>query len=151
MFTEKDMIYLLNKGNVKINKNSVTKNLSKETLNPPKRNKYRNRKVAVDGIVFDSMLEAKRYQSLKLLEKAGAIRKLELQRPFLLQPGFISDGKSIRPIKYVADFVYVDADGRTVVEDTKGCKTKEYQLKKKMLLYKYPDITFREIRKDPDF
>lgn len=110
-----------------------------------KQQKYRSRKVELDGIVFDSRKEANRYAELRLLEKAGEIVKLELQPEFELQPGYrTQDGKYIRPIKYRADFRVTYADGQVVVIDTKGYRTKEYAIKKKMLLFRYPEIDFRE-------
>ena len=102
-------------------------------------NKYRNQKIVVDGIMFDSKKEAKRYQFLKALERAGEIKNLKTQVPFELQPAFRYDGKGIRAIKYIADFTYYarNKDGRfiLVVEDTKGYRTKEYELKKKLFLF----------------
>ena len=58
-------------------------------------NKYRNKKVAIDGIVFDSQAEGKRYQELKLLLKNGDIKDLELQPRFILQDSFKKNGKYI--------------------------------------------------------
>ena len=81
----------------------------------------------VDGIVFDSKKEANRYGELKLLRDGGRITDLELQRSFDL----IVNG--MRICTYRADFSYVDESG-PVVEDTKGFKTEEYRLKKKLML-----------------
>lgn len=95
--------------------------------------KYRNKKVTVDGIRFDSIKEANRYYDLKLLERAGEITELELQVPFVLQEGYkTEDGRTVRSIKYVADFVYVDAEGKRHIEDVKGHRTEVYKLKKKL-------------------
>lgn len=63
------------------------------------------------------------------------------------QPSFKREGKTVRAIKYVADFVVTLADGTREVVDTKGYKTPEYKLKKKLLLYKYPGIIFKEVTK----
>lgn len=107
--------------------------------------KYQNKKVTVDNIEFDSIAEARRYELLKLMEQAGTISDLRLQPRFELQRGFTdNDGVKQRAISYVADFQY-DEDGRRVVEDVKGTRTKEYLLKKKLFLYRYFDLTFREI------
>lgn len=107
--------------------------------------KYSSRKVTLDGITFDSQKEANRYAELKLLERAGEVVKLELQPEFILQEGYRTPaGNYVRPIKYRADFRVTYADGRVVVIDTKGYRTKEYQLKKKLLLYRYPEIEFVE-------
>ncbi len=107
--------------------------------------KYHNKKVVIDGITFDSKKEGNYYCELKILKMAGKVKDFEMQVPFELQPKFKHDGKTIRAIKYVADFVVNYPDGRQVVIDTKGFRTKDYLLKRKMLLYKYPDIVFEEV------
>ena len=112
--------------------------------NVPTRSKYGSRKVEVDGIKFDSAKEAKRYKELLILQKAGEIYEIELQPPFILQEAYKRLGKSIRPIIYRADFRVYWKDGRVQVIDTKGYMTPEYKLKKKMLLFKYPEIDFTE-------
>lgn len=112
-----------------------------------RRVKYGNKKTEVDGITFDSRKEANHYAELRILEKAGEISNLELQMPFVLQPAFVHKGKKYQSIKYVADFVYTDVDGRKVVEDVKSPATRKdkvYQLKKKMMLYVH-GIEIREI------
>lgn len=98
--------------------------------------KYGAKKVEVDGIKFDSKKEANRYQVLKLMEQAGAIQNLELQKKFELIPSFKIDGKIIRGISYKADFCYYE-NGRYVVEDVKGYRTEVYKLKSKLFAYKY--------------
>lgn len=110
--------------------------------------KYRAKKTVVDGIKFDSKREAERYCELKLLEKAKEIRNLELQPRFLLQDKFKDrNGKTHRKIEYVADFMYIDKDGKKIVEDVKGVLTDVYKIKKKMFLKKYDEqYEFREIR-----
>ena len=109
------------------------------------KSKYSAEKTSVDGIMFDSKGESKRYGYLKLLEQAGAISNLKLQPRFLLQDGFTYDGRKIRKIEYVADFSY-QRDGKTIVEDFKGIRTEVYKLKRKMFLYKYGDgIVFKEV------
>lgn len=117
------------------------------------RNKYGNRKIIKDGQAFDSVKEARRWCELCLLEKAGEITDLRRQVEFPLLPtqreastevyqrgenkGKPKPGKVIeKPVVYIADFVYKRTDtGETIVEDTKGFRTKEYILKRKMLLY----------------
>lgn len=97
--------------------------------------KYKNKKVFVDGHTFDSKKEAKRYYELRLLEKAGEITNLRMQVKFVLIPSQKIDGKVVeRECAYKADFVYQE-NGQTVVEDTKGFKTKDYIIKRKMMLY----------------
>lgn len=110
--------------------------------------KYRNKKVTVDGIVFDSKLEAKRYQELKLLERSGEISDLTLQPEFELIPKFRKNGKTYRKTVYKADFSYFDKRyGKLIVEDTKGFITPVYALKKKLFEYRYKDIEITEVKK----
>ena len=111
-------------------------------------NKYSNQKVVVDGIAFDSKLESRKYIELKLLEKAGYIKDLELQVKFELQEKYIKRGKTVRSINYIADFVYFDIKkGKEIIVDTKGFRTDVYKLKKKIFEYKYPDLEIVEVRK----
>ena len=102
-------------------------------------NKYRNKKVQVDMYVFDSIRESQRYKELKLLERAGEIRNLELQPHFLLQESFKKNGKTYRKIEYIADFKYTE-NGKTIVEDVKGMQTDVFKLKHKLFEKKYPDL-----------
>lgn len=105
--------------------------------------KYKNKKITVDGIAFDSKKEAKRYQELKALEQAGAILNLRLQVKYILIPAQygIVDGKRKcleREVTYIADFEYYDSDGNKHVEDTKNPylrKEPRYVMKRKMMFY----------------
>lgn len=97
-------------------------------------NKYHAKKTTVDCIEFDSAKEAKRYAKLRDMEEAGEIEGLRLQVPFEILPSFECDGVKYRGMKYIADFVYY-RDGKQVVEDTKGYKTQDYLLKKKLMAY----------------
>lgn len=112
--------------------------------------KYNAHKTEIDGIEFPSKHEANRYCELKLLERAGEISDLRLQVDFELIPNqyatekrYGKNGKELkdkqilleRKVVYRADFVYTDKDGSQVVEDTKGFKTKEYLIKRKLMLY----------------
>lgn len=118
-------------------------------------NKYRNTKTIVDGMEFASRKEGSRYQELKLLESCGEISDLRCQEKFVLIPaqrepdivgvrGGIKKGKTIeKECSYIADFVY-KRDGETIVEDTKGFRTKDYIIKRKLMLYFY-GIRIREI------
>lgn len=101
--------------------------------------KYRNKKT--NG--YDSKKEAKRADELKLLERGKIITDLQEQVSILLQEKFRHNGKWERPIIYIADFVYYK-DGVKIIEDVKGFKTDVYRIKRKMLLFNYPDITFIE-------
>lgn len=108
------------------------------------KSKYNAKKTLVDGICFDSKAEARRYQELKLLEKAGEIKGLVLQPKYLLQEAFEKNGKRYRAIYYIADFEYLDGSA-IIIEDVKGKKTAMYQLKKKMFERRYPDFTITEV------
>ena len=110
--------------------------------------KYKNKKTIVDDIQFDSKLEANRYKELKLLQKSGKIKELQLQPSFELIPSFKKNGKTFRKSTYKADFSYIDtATGETVIEDTKGFITELYKLKKKLFEYKFPNLSIKEIKK----
>ena len=116
-------------------------------------NKYGNKKVIIDGEVFDSKREAYRWRDLKFLESCGAISNLRRQVVYELIPvqrekstkvykkgrkkGQPREGKIIeKAVSYVADFVYIDnATGREVVEDAKGMRTRDYIIKRKLMLY----------------
>lgn len=104
-------------------------------------NKYHNKKVEYKGLVFDSVKERNYYMYLEGLLEAGEITDLQLQVKYELQPRFkAKNGHIIRPITYIADFVYKDKDGKEVIVDVKGFRTDVYKLKKKIMLYKGYDI-----------
>ena len=108
--------------------------------------KYKNKKVEYEGLKFDSKKELKRFKELTLLFQVGEIQNLQRQVKYVLIPaqkepdtigknGGVKRGKVIeRECSYIADFVYVK-DGTIVVEDTKGFKTKDYIIKRKLMLY----------------
>lgn len=105
------------------------------------RSKYGAVKTTVDGVTFASKAEARRYQELRLLEKAGEVTELELQPKF---PIYVSiNGRSRhmgdKPVcTYVADFRYrFGPTGILMIEDVKGMKTPVYRLKKKMVEAQY--------------
>ena len=108
------------------------------------RMKYHNRKITRDGETYDSVKEYRRSCELKLMERAGVIKDLKRQVKFELIPSQKVDGKVVeRAVNYVADFTY-EQDGKTVVEDVKGVRTKDYILKRKMLLY-FHGIRIKEV------
>lgn len=121
-------------------------------------NKYNNKKCTVNGIIFDSRKEARRYQELLLLQRAGVIKNLQRQVKYVLIPAqyesyerYGKNGQELTPGKklierecaYVADFVY-EEDGKTVIEDTKGFKTKDFIIKRKLMLHIH-GIRIREV------
>ena len=116
-----------------------------------KRNKYGNQQTVAFGEVFDSKREARRYAELLILERAGRISDIRRQVPFELIPpqraestrvykkgprkGELKPGYLLEQgVTYVADFVYL-ANGETIVEDVKGKRTKDYIIKRKLMLY----------------
>lgn len=108
-------------------------------------NKYRNKKIVVDGVTFDSKREAHRWRDLQLLEAAGEITGLQRQVKFELIPAqyvVVSDAEKknkrkciFRACTYKADFVYTDKNGKVHVEDSKGFITKDYLIKKKLMFF----------------
>ena len=105
---------------------------------------------------FDSQKEARRYEELATLERAGKIRDLRMQVDFTLQEAYTdTEGRRVRAIRYKADFTYmkqsfVDRDGEwqwaLVVEDVKSraTRTKEYILKRKLMKERF-NIDIQEV------
>jgi hypothetical protein len=119
-----------------------------------KGNKFHAKKAMVDGIKFDSQREAARYSELKIMERAGLIRDLELQPQFFLavgeRPVLIRSTryKNGRQAKYSADFAYWDVErGRRVVEDVKSpaTRTEAYVIRKAVVEAMYPDLQINEV------
>lgn len=113
---------------------------------PRRSSKYGSRKIEIDGEIFDSKKEARRFQELKLMEAAGEITDLRRQVKYVLIPaqfepdtigpkGGVHKGKCLeREVAYYADFTY-QKDGETIVEDVKGLRTDVYILKRKLMLW----------------
>lgn len=115
------------------------------------KSKYKSEKITVDGMEFASKKEARRFTQLRLLERAGEISDLKTQVKFVLIPaqrepetvgarGGVKKGKLLeRECAYIADFVYKDNQGETVVEDVKGYKGggayELFKIKRKLMLY----------------
>ena len=125
-------------------------------------NKLGNRSITIDGIQFPSIREGNRYCELKLLQRAGKISNLELQKRYELIPAHYEEvetgefykvgSKKGQPktkkvckelaVDYVADFVY-EENGNTIVEDSKGFRDpssatyKVFVIKRKLMLWKY--------------
>lgn len=129
-----------------------------------RRTKLGNRKVTIDGIEFDSAKEGRRYSELKLLQRAGRIEQLELQKEFELIPAQyetfprygktgkrLQDGKRCieKSCTYKADFAYIQ-DGQQIVEDVKGYRDPasaayaKFVIKRKLLLWRY-GIRIKEV------
>ena len=125
---------------------AVEKSLKRPIL---KGRKYRNQKVVIDGITFDSKREAGRYQELKALAARNLIEDLRHQVPFELAPGvkFSDESRKKPALRYVADFAY-KLDGRLVVEDVKSAitaKAAAYRIKRHLMLSVH-GIEVREVR-----
>lgn len=100
--------------------------------------KYKAKPTVVDNIRFASQKEAKRYQELKLLERAGEIFHIELQPKYELEaPAFFDGEENPRIGAYVADFAYITKRGDRIVEDVKGFKTPLYRWKKRHVEAQY--------------
>ena len=126
-----------------------------------RKNKYGAKKITdpVTGYVFDSKKEYRRWQELSFMEKAGQIGNLQRQVKYVLIPAQYErferysnkTGKRLKDgirclekeISYIADFVYEQA-GKTVVEDTKGFRTADYIIKRKLMLWVH-DIQIKEV------
>ena len=115
------------------------------------KNKYNNKKVAIDGIVFDSKNEALYYEALKDMKAKGLIKDFELQPEFILQEGFEKDEKKYRAIKYTADFRVLTNNDYSYIVDVKGMLTTEFKIKMKLFNYKYPDIELKLISRSIKF
>lgn len=99
--------------------------------------KYKNKKVIVDEIKFDSKLESEWYLDNKHLNPI-------LQPSFELQEAFRKNGKLHRAITYKADFQL-----NNEVIDVKGIETTDFKIKKKLFKYKYPELTLKVVCKCP--
>lgn len=106
-----------------------------------KESKYHSRRMEIDGIVFSSRKEGRRYQELKLMEQQGEITDLSLQKKYVIFP----KQKDERKIEYRADFYYRLPNGTEVVEDTKGMRTAVYIIKRKLFKFFYPEVKFVEL------
>lgn len=102
-----------------------------------KENKYHNKKCEYKGIKFDSIKERNWYINLENMQKLGKISELKRQVEFVLIETFKLEDKTYRKTKYIADFTYKDKNGKYHVVDTKGFRTPEYKLKKKLMAWKY--------------
>ena len=111
------------------------------------RNKYGAKRTSVDGIVFASIAETKRYLALKQLERAGHIYGLQLQPRFELAKSvkYAGASRATPALRYVADFKYIDHLGNEIVEDVKGRPTEGYRIKKHLMLAVH-GIEVKEVR-----
>ena len=111
-------------------------------------NKYGAKKLIIDGETFDSRMEARRWRELRLLQRFGEIDGLQRQVKYVLIPAQKDDSGHVieRPVSYIADFVYRNVrSGEQVVEDAKGARTKEYIIKRKLMMWVH-GIRIKEVR-----
>ncbi|MDH5572897.1 MAG: DUF1064 domain-containing protein [Gammaproteobacteria bacterium] len=94
----------------------------------PKASKYKNVKVKIDGITFDSRAESEYYLFLKAMQAAGEISHFMMQVPFILDGG----------VRYRLDFMVVLICGDIDYVDIKGMETEMFKLKKKQVEARYP-------------
>ncbi len=81
---------------------------------------------------YASKREAKRAHEIKLLERAGLISDVREQVVFELAPSVVIQGRKRPPLRYIADFVYVE-NGEEITEDCKGFRTAEYRIKRHLM------------------
>jgi len=100
-----------------------------------RRSKFNAQPQVVDGIKFDSKREAKRWQDLNNLQRAGLISNLERQVTYILAPSVKIDGEDrARPaLRFKADFRYVDELGATIVDDCKGMPDTAFRIRQHLM------------------
>lgn len=103
-------------------------------------NKYGNKKITVDGILFDSKEESYYYEYLKQQKAKSEIINFELQPKYELLPAFRKDGKLSRAITYTPDFIIYHNDGSEELIDIKGMETQQGNMRRKMFDHKYPHL-----------
>jgi hypothetical protein len=97
--------------------------------------KYKAKRTAACGVMFDSAAEARRFTALSAMRQRGEIGPIELHPVFVLAPGVLVPGETRkRPaLRYVADFAYTDQHGARVIEDVKGVETPVFRIKRHLL------------------
>jgi hypothetical protein len=116
-----------------------------EELKKPKSSKMRNVKTVVDGIKFDSKLEADYYCQLKIRVRTGEVESFTRQPKYLLTDTLKKNGVTFKKMYYIADFLITYPSGSQMIVDCKGKKTQLYINKRKMFETKYPHLTIIEV------
>lgn len=99
-----------------------------------------------NGVTFDSIMEMKYYRDVLCpAVESGDVVKYEMQKPYVLQPGFERNDKKVKDITYIADFYIMRKDGSEQIIDIKGCPDPVAKIKRKMFWYKYPELDYRWI------
>jgi hypothetical protein len=113
------------------------------------KNKMHSKQTIVSGFnyKFPSKLEARRYEQLILLERAGEIRNLKLQPEYVLSSGYVdpNTGEKMRQVIYIGDFEYIE-NGKLVLEEIKGFETDVFRMKWRLVKEKYPHVEFRMLK-----
>lgn len=105
-------------------------------------NKFSAKKTEVDGKIFDSKMEARRYGELKLHQISGALKELQTHHDFDKFPLTVN-GRKIGT--YKPDFLYKTKNNKVHAEDVKGFRTRDYRMKAELFQALYPEIEFHEI------
>ena len=112
-----------------------------EVTDAPVKSKYNAKKVMIDDIIFDSINESKFYLYCLYLRAQKKLTDFSMQQEYELLPAYTNhDGKKIRKISYLADFVLTYPDDSIHVIDIKGMETPVFKIKKKLFEFKYPYI-----------
>ncbi len=115
----------------------------KSSKDKDRKHKYGAQASVYDNIKFDSKLEMKCYIALKQMKRANLIKDFKLQVPYELQEKYVNvNGKKIRAINYVSDFVIENNNGYIFIVDCKGMVLQYFKLKKKLFEYKYKEILY---------
>lgn len=109
----------------------------------PKQGRIKAIKKEVDGILFDSTMEANYYIYLKEEQEKGNVIDIILQPEYPLLESYKKYGRTIRGMKYISDFLVTYKDGTQIVIDVKGKETDDFKIKRKLFDYKYPDLTLK--------
>ena len=99
-----------------------------DDLISPRQSRYGVKRIEIEGVVFDSADEGRRYQMLLQEERLGRIRDIRRQVPYRFEE------KGRLCFTYRSDFNYIVVEtGEEIVEDVKGVRTEIYKLKKKLI------------------
>lgn len=105
--------------------------------------KFNARKITIDGFEFDSLEESRYYLHLLDLLEDGTIIHFDLQPEFQLLDSIKLKDRTLRGVKYIADFTVYYADGKKEHVDVKGFETPDFIIKQKMFHYFYKDETLK--------
>ena len=114
-----------------------------EKENSAKGNKYKNKCLWYDGLLFQSQKELDDYIDHKRLLQAGEIAGFLWQGVFVLVEG--GNSKKESAVTYRPDVVVLHNDGTYEIREVKGKRTKDYNIKRKIIRNKYPNVKFKEV------